>query len=56
MQMLISDANIIIDLEVGQQLRNMFRLPYVFFTPDILFEMELVSDHANLIELGLGTV
>ena len=53
MQMLISDANIIIDLEVGEQLENMFKLPYTFCTPDILFMGELALDHANLVELGL---
>jgi hypothetical protein len=37
MQLLISDANILIDLEEGGLLEVFFRLPYQFSVPDILF-------------------
>lgn len=36
-QLLISDANILIDMEEGGLLEAMFQLPYDFATPDILF-------------------
>ena len=53
MQLLISDANILIDLEEGKLIELMFRLPYQFKIPDILFEEELESEHEYLLELGL---
>ena len=45
MQLLISDANILIDMEEGELLPQMFQLPYNFSIPDILFyeELEQVS-------------
>lgn len=49
--MLISDANILIDLEEGQLLELFFHLPYQFKVPDILFE-ELKADHGHLTEPG----
>lgn len=53
MQLLISDTNILIDLEVGGLIENMFSLPYQFTTPDILYYDELEEHHSNLIGLGL---
>ncbi len=53
MQLLISDANILIDLEEGVLLEVMFQLPYNFATPDILFVDELEENHQHLPELGL---
>lgn len=52
-QLLISDANILIDLEEGGLLEAMFQLPYCFATPDILFIEELEEEHAHLPGLGL---
>ncbi len=52
-QLLISDANILIDMEEGGLLETMFRLPYAFATPDILFFEELEQEHAHLPDLGL---
>ena len=49
MHVLISDANILIDLEVGGIIEGMFDLPYEFITPDILFEQELRRNHAHLL-------
>ena len=53
MQLLISDANILIDLEEGQLIELMFQLPYQFAIPDILFVEELEQEHEHLLELGL---
>lgn len=53
MQLLISDANIFIDLEEGQLLEKTFQLAYNFAIPDILYYEELASEHRNLIDLGL---
>ena len=53
MQLLISDANILIDLEEGQLIELMFQLPYQFAIPDILFVEELEQEHEHLLGLGL---
>jgi predicted nucleic acid-binding protein len=53
MQILISDANIIIDLEEGLLVEYWFKLPYQFHTPDILFSAELEQSHNNLLKMGL---
>lgn len=37
MQLLISDANILIDLEEGELLPDIFHLPYQFCTPEYCF-------------------
>jgi len=52
-QLLISDANILIDLEEGRIIELMFRLPYRFSIPDILFEEEMSEEHGYLPGLGL---
>lgn len=56
MQLLISDANVIIDMEDGGLTRQMFALPYQFLVPDLLFYDELEQHHPELLELGLGLV
>lgn len=53
MQLLISDTNILIDLEEGGLLEVLFQLPYRFGVPDILFYEELESQHAHLLGMGL---
>lgn len=53
MQLLISDANILIDLEEGELLNELFQLPYQFSVPDILYFEELEAQHAHLVESGL---
>lgn len=55
-QMLISDANIFIDLECCHLIKLMFELPFRFCTPDILFDKELKNQHSYLIKLGLNTL
>lgn len=53
MPWLISDSNIIIDMEVGGVLDHMFRLPDTFGVPDILYVEELAAQHSELLGLGL---
>lgn len=55
MLLLISDANILIDIEVGELTASMFSLGYQFAVPDILFEEELRGQHEHLLSLGLQT-
>ena len=52
-RLLISDANIIIDMNTGGLLRLMFRFDATFAVPDVLYEEELRTDHSELIRLGL---
>lgn len=54
MQLLVSDANILIDLEEGGLLTAFFDLPYEFTVPDILFFEELEEQHAHLLDMGLA--
>lgn len=52
-QLLISDANILIDMEEGHLIEEMFQLPYQFSIPDILFVEELEAQHQYLLGCGL---
>lgn len=51
--LLISDANILIDLECAGLSEAMFSLGYRFGVPDVLFAEELEERHAHLLDLGL---
>ena len=53
--LLISDANIFIDMEVGGLIERMFDLDYQFAVPDVLFAEELAGHHGYLLDLGLQT-
>jgi len=53
MRLLISDANVLIDIEEGELVPVLFRLPHRIATPDILFFDELESHHRDLPEAGL---
>lgn len=53
MLLLISDANILIDMEDGNLTPVVFRLPYEIAVPDILFELELRERHSHLLAAGL---
>lgn len=55
-QLLISDANILIDMEKGGITRQMFQLDAVFAVPDLLYEEELRDQHPHLPGLGLQTL
>lgn len=52
-KLLISDANVIIDMEAGGLIKQMFGLEYEFVVPDVLYEEELKVNHSNLPKLGL---
>lgn len=53
MLLLISDANILIDMEDGNLIPAIFQLPYEIAVPDILFELELREKHSRLLQAGL---
>lgn len=53
MTLLISDANVLIDIEIAGLIREMFQLPETFAVPDILFLEELVEHHPELPGYGL---
>jgi predicted nucleic acid-binding protein len=52
-KLIISDANIIIDIEIGNLTTAIFQLPYEITVPDILFELELKEKHSHILDLGL---
>lgn len=54
--LLISDANILMDVEVGDLVAPMFSLGYQFAIPDILYYEELEEQHAHLLDMGLQTL
>jgi hypothetical protein len=53
MMAFISDANILIDVEVGGLLAPMFSLGYQFAVPDVLYFEELAEQHAHWRDMGL---
>lgn len=53
MLLLISDANILIDIEIGGLVAPMFSLDYQFAVPDVLFYEELEERHSYMLEMGL---
>lgn len=52
MLLLTSDANILIDIEIGGLLAPMFSLDYRFAVPDVLFDEELEGQHRYLLRHG----
>ncbi len=53
MQLLISDANIFIDFDVGGLLGQLFDISATIGVPDLLFEDELRDQHQDLLIHGL---
>jgi predicted nucleic acid-binding protein len=53
MLLLISDTNVLIDIEDGNLTPIIFRLPYEIAVPDVLFESELKEQHSYLLQAGL---
>ena len=54
MAVLVSDTSVIIDLERGTLLEDLFRLPFEFAVPDLLFRRELAGPLGDrLVALGL---
>lgn len=56
MLLLISDANILMDVEVGDLVTAMFNLGYQFAVPDVLYFDELEEQYAHLLDMGLQTM
>jgi len=53
MLLLISDANILMDIEVGDLVAPMFSLGCQFAVPDLLYVEELEGDYTYMCALGL---
>lgn len=53
MRLLISDANILIDMEAGALMETLFRLPMQFGIPDLLYYEEIEPGSPGLEDLGL---
>ena len=54
MKEIVSDTSVLIDLERGEFLESIFRLPFSFVVPDLLFERELKNSNGPaLIKFGL---
>jgi predicted nucleic acid-binding protein len=54
MPVLVSDTSVLIDLERGRLLEEMFRLPFEFAVPDLLYIRELTGPVGDqLVALGL---
>lgn len=53
MLLLISDANILMDVEVGDLVAPMFSLGYQFAVPNVLYYEEMEEQHAHLLDMGL---
>ncbi len=56
MLLLISDANILIDIEIGGLIAPMFSLGYEIGVPDVLFQEELDAQHGYLTGHGLAVM
>jgi predicted lipoprotein with Yx(FWY)xxD motif len=55
MLLLISDANILIDIDTGGLVAPMFSLDYRFAVPDVLFAEELEEQHSYFLGMGLAS-
>ncbi len=53
MLLLISDANILIDMEAGALMQTLFKLPMQFGIPDLLYYEEIEPGSPGLENLGL---
>jgi len=53
MRLLISDANILIDMEAGALMETLFQLPMQFGIPDLLYYEEIEPGSPGLEDLGL---
>ena len=54
MKVLVSDTSVLVDLERGSLVEPVFRLPFEFTVPDLLYEREL-REHGgpDFVRLGL---
>lgn len=53
MQLLISDANILIDMEAGVLMATLFQLPMQLGIPDVLYYEEIEPGTPGLDALGM---
>lgn len=53
MSLLVSDANVLIDLDVGDILNDFFATDRNIIVPDALFDDELSDEYDNWLELGI---
>ena len=53
MRLLISDANILIDMEAGALMETLFQLPMQLGIPDLLYYEEIEPGSPDLADLGL---
>lgn len=56
MHLLISDANILIDIDVAGLLAPMFSMNFIYGIPDILYHEELKDSHAHILDYGLRVI
>ena len=57
MEVLVSDTSVIIDLDRGDLLDQLFGLPYEFCVPDLLYKKELAGELGDRLQaLGLNVV
>ncbi len=56
MRVLISDANVLIDMEDCGLTALMLKLPYHFLVPDLLYYSELEEHHPELLDQGLEVI
>lgn len=56
MLLLISDANVLIDIEASGLTQALFGLDSTFAVPDVLFAEELAERHGHLLAMGLRTL
>ena len=54
MLLVVSDTNVLIDMEIGGLVGSLFRLGYEIVVADVAFEEELRAQHADLLTMGLG--
>ena len=54
MGIVVSDANVLIDLVDGEIASSLRYLPYQIVVPETLFEEELMARHGNLLDFGIS--
>ena len=54
MLLVVSDTNVLIDIEVGGLVGSLFSLGYDIVVADVPFEEELRAEHADLLTMGLS--
>lgn len=55
MRLIVSDANVLIDLVDGDIAPALRHLPYKILVPEIPFEEELRARHSDLLDFGIST-